>query len=88
MHYMPNTLGYPRLGMVIGKKIVRRAVDRNYVRRILREWFRTHRGQLGGIDLVVRANKPFGRQDYRRVAEELEGMLGRLRRLNTGPAPQ
>ena len=80
-HYMPNTLGYPRLGIVVGRKIARRAVARNYIRRIVREWFRKNRSRLGGLDLVVRANRAIGRQDYPRVMEELDGVSGRLRRV-------
>lgn len=80
MHYTPNMLGYSRLGIVVGKKTARRAVARNYIRRVLREWFRQNRDRLGAYDLVIRVSKPFGRPDFRRVAEELEELLCRLQR--------
>lgn len=48
-----NTLGHPRLGVALAKRQVRRAVERNRIRRQLRESFRLHQHQLGGIDIVV-----------------------------------
>ena len=44
----------PRLGLVIAKKHVRQANQRNRVKRILRESFR-HQPNLGGWDIVVLA---------------------------------
>lgn len=42
-----------RLGLAISKKYARRAVDRNRIKRIVRESFRHYRHHLYGIDLVV-----------------------------------
>ena len=49
-----NNLDQPRLGLVVPKRIVRLAVDRNRLKRIFREWFRQNRRQLDGKDCVVR----------------------------------
>lgn len=46
---------YPRLGLAISKKHVKRAVDRNRIKRIVRESFRLHQHQLPGVDFVVMA---------------------------------
>ena len=35
-----NSLPHPRLGLIISKKNVRRAVDRNRIKRLVRESFR------------------------------------------------
>ncbi|WP_339339495.1 ribonuclease P protein component [uncultured Oceanicoccus sp.] len=45
----------PRLGVVIAKKNVRLATQRNRIKRILRESFRLQQHCLGGIDTVVLA---------------------------------
>ena len=42
-----------RIGLAISKKHARRAVDRNRLKRIVRESFRQHRYLLHGIDFVV-----------------------------------
>lgn len=50
----PNGLDFPRLGMIVPKKILRTAVARNRVKRLLREWFRLRQDEMGGLDLVAR----------------------------------
>lgn len=50
----PNAVGHPRLGMVIAKRILPRAVDRNRVKRCVRESFRQAFAQLPACDFVVR----------------------------------
>lgn len=78
MYYKPNNLGYPRLGIVVSKKTARRAVARNYMRRVLREWFRLNREKLGGLDVVVKVQKPFMRTEFNLTQEELLRFLNRL----------
>ncbi len=48
-----NGLNHARLGLAIAKKQLRRAVDRNRVKRVSRESFRVLQEQLSGLDLVV-----------------------------------
>ncbi len=43
-----------RLGLVVGKKLLKRAVDRNRLKRVVRENFRLRRPELPPCDLVVR----------------------------------
>ncbi len=50
----PNAVGYPRLGMVVGKRLLPRAVDRNRVKRCVRESFRQVLAELPACDFVVR----------------------------------
>lgn len=48
-----NGLQYARLGLAITKKKTKRAVDRNRLKRLVRESFRSHQHLLTGMDLVV-----------------------------------
>lgn len=48
-----NDLNHPRLGLVIGKRVSPRAVDRNRMRRTIREAFRHNAGSLPALDIVV-----------------------------------
>ena len=48
-----NKLNHARLGLAISKKQLRRAVDRNRVKRLIRESFRSQQQQLVGLDIVV-----------------------------------
>lgn len=47
--------GPARLGIVVAKKNVRLAVQRNRIKRLIRESFRTRQEEFGTIDLVVLA---------------------------------
>ena len=48
-----NGLDVPRLGIAVGKKVIRRAVGRNRIKRLVRESFRHHADALGGVDIIV-----------------------------------
>lgn len=52
-----NELTHSRLGLAIAKKTIRRAVDRNNLKRVIRESFRIRQRQLGTMDIVVLARK-------------------------------
>ena len=80
IHYRYNQLGSPRLGLVIGKKTARLAVQRNYMRRVLRELFRTRQADLAPVDLVVRSQRMFTRADYAQISQEFGELLGKIRR--------
>ena len=52
-----NQRDHPRLGLAIAKKHIRRAVDRNRIKRLIRESFRHNPILLSGLDIVVLARK-------------------------------
>lgn len=51
-----NQLQYPRLGLVVPKRVLKRSVDRNRYKRVFREWFRHRLGKLSGRDWILRLN--------------------------------
>lgn len=70
LHYQPTTHSSPRLGVIVGKKQSKSAVQRNYMKRVLREIFRQHQQQLPSADILVRVQKPFTRADFIVVQQE------------------
>lgn len=52
-----NQLEHPRLGLAIAKKVIKRAVDRNSLKRIARESFRLRQHSLTALDIVVLARR-------------------------------
>lgn len=53
----PNSFGHPRLGVIISKKNVHNAVERNRLRRIIRETFRLKQHELKFLDIVFHVYK-------------------------------
>lgn len=56
----PNGLDHACIGFVLSKKNVRLAVQRNRVRRIIRESFRLNQHNLPPVDIVVLARRGLG----------------------------
>ena len=80
VHYRPNGLATARMGVVVAKKLARRAVLRNLVKRICREVFRLQRHTLPRMDLVVRLSAPAAGSSRAELREDVLALLGRLPR--------
>jgi len=78
IYYKKNELGYSRLGLIVSKKIHKRAVRRNYMKRLLREYFRQH--QLGtiGFDIVIKVVKYYNSEQYQAMVGELDNLTRRV----------
>lgn len=55
MLHKANTLGHARLGLALSKKIIPKAHQRNRLKRLLRESFRTH--ALPAVDIIFLARQ-------------------------------
>ncbi|WP_083844274.1 ribonuclease P protein component [Pseudogulbenkiania sp. NH8B] len=76
----PNGLNRPRLGLVVGKKVSKRAYRRNYIKRTVREWFRLNQQTLGSFDYVVRSRLVFDRETRTEAVTALSSLFGKLAR--------
>lgn len=75
--FLPNQERSSRLGIIAAKRLMRRAVDRNSNKRVIRELFRKHNIKSKGLDLIVmvrRAENPI----LTKQISELTSLFDRL----------
>ena len=74
-----NTCGEkPRLGIVVSKKQVRLATDRNRIKRVIRESFRHHQHELPNLDIVVLVRNRARSRDNKNLRLILAGLWKKL----------
>jgi ribonuclease P protein component len=82
-----------RLGLVVAKKKVRRAHERNRVKRLARESFRLHQQQLNALDIVVMPKIGIDTVPNAELHQQLQFAWQKLQRLakkhsQIAPSPQ
>lgn len=70
--------GTPRLGLAIAKKQLRRAVDRNRVKRLVREYFRLNVPSDCGLDFVVLTRTVVSQHSNHELITSLASHFNRL----------
>ena len=80
LHYRPAGVSTARLGVVVAKKLVRRAVQRNFIKRMAREAFRHLREKLPPYDMVLRLNAKIETASRAELRAELQQLFQRLPR--------
>lgn len=68
----PNSLKRNRLGLAIAKKRVKLAVQRNRIKRQIRESFRLNQHKLPEIDMVVMVKSGTDKLDNKEINQQLE----------------
>jgi ribonuclease P protein component len=77
LYVRPNGEPLARIGIITSKRVAPRAVDRNRMKRLVRETFRSMRQRLQGVDIVVqlrrcppRSSTAAARTEVARLLEE------------------
>jgi ribonuclease P protein component, eubacterial len=78
MRYRDNELGHARLGLAISKRVSKHAVERNRIKRLLRESFRRVRHQLPPVDLMVMAREQAAGVPGPQLLVEIDGLWKKL----------
>lgn len=82
-HQKPNDVGFHRLGLAVSRKVSKSAVERNRIKRQIRESFRRfrqyHRQGAAGADLVVVAKQDAAAATSAELAAELDRFWRRLK---------
>jgi ribonuclease P protein component len=84
---LPSSAGQARLGLAVSRKVSKRAVARNRIKRIIRESFRLRRAALPALDVLVIARSSAAATDNPALRADLEAAWQKLAALMAKPAP-
>lgn len=82
----PNELGHARIGLIFSKKNLKLAVQRNRIKRQVRESFR-HQTDLPGLDLVVLGRQGLASLDNDSIRASVDDLWRRLRKKHSQVQP-
>jgi ribonuclease P protein component len=84
LHHAPGVTGIARMGLVIPKRLAKRSVLRNSIRRQAREAFRLRAADMPALDLVLRLTKPIKNSAAKRheqaksIRSDIERLISRV----------
>lgn len=87
IRWTATSRGCPRLGLAVSRKVSKRAVERNRIKRAIRESFRVQRENLRAVDVLVIARISAASADNAALRGDLEGAWQKLKALKQAPAP-
>ena len=68
----------PRLGITVSKKVSKKAVTRNLLKREIREFYRAHQCQLFTADLVITARPTCAKADKAERHQSLQQLWSKV----------
>lgn len=74
----PNGLDHARLGLAVGVRAAGNAVNRNRIKRLVRESFRTRYRELPELDIVVNARAAAGKAQNREILDSVADLWTRM----------
>ncbi|MDO1529412.1 ribonuclease P protein component [Fulvimonas sp. R45] len=84
VRYRPNGLAHARLGLAVSKRVSKRAVERNRIKRLLRESFRRARPGLPAYDLLLVPREQAAGVPGPELLAEIDALWRRLPALKPG----
>ncbi|MCZ6642313.1 MAG: ribonuclease P protein component [Gammaproteobacteria bacterium] len=66
-----NTMQRARLGMIVGKRGVAKAHERNRMKRVIRDCFRQRRPDLAALDIVIQVTSQIDNSELRALLIQL-----------------
>ncbi|MBA3581455.1 MAG: ribonuclease P protein component [Gammaproteobacteria bacterium] len=77
--YSPTEALQPRVGLAISKKVARLAVQRNIIKRYVREFFRQNQFHIGSYDLVFLGKPSAGQASRTEIRQSLDYLWRKLK---------
>lgn len=87
LRWIATTTGGCRLGMAVSRKVSKRAVERNRIKRVVRESFRARRLHLPTFDILVIARSTAAGVDSQLLRADIDRAWLRVQSLKPTPAP-
>lgn len=87
LRYRPNGLPHARLGLAISKRVSKLAVERNRLKRLLRESFRRAKAGLPAVDIVVMARNEAASRPNAELRADADALWQRLAAATPAPPP-
>ena len=82
MYFLKNTLRENRIGIIVSKKISKKAVIRNKIRRQIKEVYRLNEKEfLEGYDIILIAKESIKKTDYQNIDKSLMHLFYKKRLL-------
>lgn len=78
LHVSPGPAGASRLGVALSRRLVPSAVERNRVKRVVRDLFRRHPVKHAGLDIVISFRLPVDAR-ARAFRDEIAALLDQAR---------
>jgi len=78
LHVAPGRPGASRLGVALTRRLVPLSVDRNRVKRLVRDTFRRHMVKHSGLDCVVSLRERFDAAHAEPVFAEIRNLFDQL----------
>ena len=79
-NFVRHEKSFSRLGVTVSKKVSKRAVDRNRIKRQFREWFRSNKEVCTSIDLVLTAKLSLNTKSNVEIQKSLEDLWRKIQK--------
>jgi ribonuclease P protein component len=87
LHLAPRAGSPSRLGVALTRRLVPSAVQRNQVKRLVREAFRRHGLKAAGFDCVITLRSRLAPAERAAAIEEISGLLDQALQRRAGSKP-
>ena len=84
--FKPNQLGYPRFIPILAKKKTKNAVQRNLIRRLVKEHMRHNLSNIKALDIIVLTNKKTASSDKEAFHQCLDKFIDTVKNWSLSPS--